>query len=67
MTTDDDIRNLQARLLRMGDTDAAHQVGVLRAAFELACEGAQCETHLSATANAGYYLRLAEEAAGRKA
>jgi len=37
MTTED-IRNLQARLTRMGDTDAARQVGVLLAAFEDACE-----------------------------
>ncbi len=63
MTTDD-IRNLQARLVRMGDTDAAHQVGVLLDAYALACEGAQRETNLPSSVNEAMYLELAEDVQG---
>ncbi len=56
----DDIRNLQARLVRMGDTDAAYQVGVLLGAYSLACEGAQRETKLEPSVNEAMYLELAE-------
>ncbi len=61
MTTED-LRNLQLRLTRMGDTDAAYQLGVLLDAYSLACEGAQEEPRLPRIAE-GYYLKLAEDAA----